>query len=122
MHAIHLLLAFNKAILYKKSAASVYLLKADSIPHYDFPKEWSCTWILAREENLADVHENLQYRKLFAAILTDNGTEFSDPDMIENFRPDPEHNPAKLASRGIKVWFTDPYCSPQTKPSSRKME
>lgn len=92
MHAIHLLLAFNKAILYKKSAASVYLLR------------------------------QIQYRKLFAAILTDNGTEFSDPDMIENFRPDPEHNPAKLASRDIKVWFTDPYCSSQTKPSSRKME
>lgn len=53
------------------------------------------------------------FRKLFAAILTDNGTEFSDPDMIENFRPDPEHNPTKLVSRGIKVWFTDPYCSSQ---------
>ena len=53
------------------------------------------------------------FRKLFAAILTDNGTEFSDPDMIERFRPDPEHNPTKLDSRGIKVWFTDPYCSSQ---------
>ena len=53
------------------------------------------------------------FRKLFAAILTDNGTEFSDPDMIERFRPDPEHNPTKLAPRGIKVWFTDPYCSSQ---------
>ena len=53
------------------------------------------------------------FRKLFSAILTDNGTEFSDPDMIENFRPDPEHNPTKLVSRGIKVWFTDPYCSSQ---------
>ena len=53
------------------------------------------------------------FRKLFAAILTDNGTEFSDPDMIERFRPDPEHNPTKLVSRGIKVWFTDPYCSSQ---------
>jgi transposase InsO family protein len=53
------------------------------------------------------------FRKLFAAILTDNGTEFSDPDMIECFRPDPEHNPTKLDSRGIKVWFTDPYCSSQ---------
>ena len=33
--------------------------------------------------------------------------------MIECFRPDPEHNPTKLDSRGIKVWFTDPYCSSQ---------
>ena len=53
------------------------------------------------------------FQKLFAAILTDNGTEFSDPDMIECFRPDLEHNPTKLVSRGIKVWFTDPYCSSQ---------
>lgn len=53
------------------------------------------------------------FRKLFAAILTDNGTEFSDSDMIENFRPNPEHNPTRLISRGIKVWFTDPYCSSQ---------
>ena len=53
------------------------------------------------------------FRKLFAAILTDNGTEFSDPDMIENFRPDPEHNPTKLLPRGVRVWFADPYCSSQ---------
>ena len=53
------------------------------------------------------------FRRLFAAILTDNGTEFSDPDMIERFRPDPDHNPTKLVSRGVRVWFTDPYCSSQ---------
>ena len=53
------------------------------------------------------------FQRLFTAILTDNGTEFSDPDMIECYRPDPEHNPTKLKSRGIKVWFTDPYCSSQ---------
>ena len=53
------------------------------------------------------------FRRLFAAILTDNGTEFSEPEMIENFRPDPEHNPTKLEPRGIRVWFTDPYCSTQ---------
>ena len=53
------------------------------------------------------------FRRLFAAILTDNGTEFSDPGMIENYRPDPEHNPTKLLPRGVKVWFTDPYCSSQ---------
>ena len=53
------------------------------------------------------------FRKLFAAILTDNGTEFSDPEMIENYRPDPEHNPTKLVARGIGVWYTDAYCSSQ---------
>jgi len=53
------------------------------------------------------------FRRLFAAILTDNGTEFSDPGMIERFRPDPDHNPTKLVPRGVRVWFTDPYCSSQ---------
>ena len=33
--------------------------------------------------------------------------------MIENYRPDPEHNPTKLLPRGIHVWFADPYCSSQ---------
>ena len=53
------------------------------------------------------------FRTLFAAILTDNGPEFSEPEMIERHRPDPEHNPTKLVPRGIRVWFTDPYCSSQ---------
>ena len=53
------------------------------------------------------------FRKLFAAILTDNGAEFSDPEMVENYRSDPEHNPTKLVSRGIRVWYTDAYCSSQ---------
>lgn len=53
------------------------------------------------------------FRRLSAAILTDNGPEFSDPDMIENYRPDPEHNPTKLLPRGIHVWYADPYCSSQ---------
>ena len=53
------------------------------------------------------------FRRLFAAILTDNGPEFSDPEMIEKYRPDPEHNPTKLAPRGVRVWFADPYCSSQ---------
>ena len=53
------------------------------------------------------------FRKLFAAILTDNGAEFSDPGMIENYRPDPEHNPTKLLPRGVKVWYADPCCSSQ---------
>ena len=50
---------------------------------------------------------------LFENILTDNGPEFSDPAMIENWRPDPGHNPTKLAPRGVRVWFADPYCSSQ---------
>ena len=53
------------------------------------------------------------FRRLFAAILTDNGPEFSEPEMIENYRPDPEHNPTKLLPRGVRVWFADPYCSSQ---------
>ena len=50
---------------------------------------------------------------LFEHILTDNGVEFSGPEMIENYRPDPEHNPTKLLPRGIHVWYADPYCSSQ---------
>ncbi len=53
------------------------------------------------------------FRQLFAHSLTDNGTEFSDPQMIENYRPEPEHNPTRLLPRGIRVWFADPYCSSQ---------
>ncbi|MGM9607298.1 MAG: transposase [Oscillospiraceae bacterium] len=55
------------------------------------------------------------FRKLFLNSLTDNGTRFSDPVMIENYRPDPEHNPTKLLPRGIHVWFADPHC-PSQKP------
>jgi IS30 family transposase len=51
--------------------------------------------------------------RLFRAILTDNGPEFSEPEMIEKYRPDPEHNPTKLLPRGVSVWFCDPYCSSQ---------
>ncbi|WP_278410527.1 helix-turn-helix domain-containing protein [Alistipes shahii] len=51
------------------------------------------------------------FRALFAAILGDNGVEFSDPGMIENYRPDPEHNPTKLLPRGVRFWYADPYCS-----------
>ena len=50
---------------------------------------------------------------LFAVVLPDNGPEFSDPEMIEKYRPDPVHNSTKLASRGVKVFFCDPYCSSQ---------
>ena len=31
--------------------------------------------------------------------------------MIENYRPDPEHNPTKLLPRGVRFWYADPYCS-----------
>lgn len=53
------------------------------------------------------------FRKLFFVILTDNGTEFSDAKMIENFRPDPEHNPRKLLQRGVHLFYCDAYCSCQ---------
>ena len=53
------------------------------------------------------------FLELFEHILTDNGPEFSDPVMIENWRPDPVHNPTKLAPRGVHVWYADPYCSSQ---------
>ena len=33
--------------------------------------------------------------------------------ILRAFRPGPEHNPTKLEPRGIRVWFTDPYCSTQ---------
>ena len=53
------------------------------------------------------------FRRLFAVIKPDNGTEFSDPEMIEKYRPDPIHNSTKLADRGVRVFFCDPYCSSQ---------
>lgn len=51
--------------------------------------------------------------QLFRVILTDNGGEFSDPKMIENYRSDPEHNPNKLAPRGIRLFYCDSYTSSQ---------
>lgn len=51
------------------------------------------------------------FRRLFRCIVPDNGTEFSDPEMVENYRPDPEHNPYKLLPRGVRVFYCDPYCS-----------
>ena len=53
------------------------------------------------------------FRRLFAVVLPDNGPEFSDPKIIEKYRPDPVHNSTKLVPRGIKVFFCDPYCSSQ---------
>ena len=54
-------------------------------------------------------------RRLFAVVLPDNGPEFSDPVMIEMYRPDPAHNPTKLVPRGVKAFFCDPHC-PSQKP------
>lgn len=54
-------------------------------------------------------------RRLFSVILTDDGAAFSDPDMTENWRPSPEHNPTRLAWRGIKLFCCDAYC-PSQKP------
>ena len=53
------------------------------------------------------------FRRLFRCIVPDNGTEFSDPEMVENYRPDPEHNPYRLLPRGVRVFYCDPYCSCQ---------
>ena len=55
------------------------------------------------------------FQRLFFVILTDNGKEFSDPDMIERWRSDPEHNPTKLLPRGIHLFYCDSYC-PSQKP------
>ncbi len=50
-------------------------------------------------------------RKLFSVILTDNGSEFSDPETIEQWRPDPKHNPNRLLLRGIHMFYCDAYSS-----------
>ena len=64
------------------------------------------------------------FRELFAVVVTDNGTEFSDPWAIESYRPDPEHNPTKLLPRGIRLFYCDAYCSsqkPHVERSHREM-
>ena len=52
------------------------------------------------------------FMTLFPVVLGDNGPEFSNPKMIEFFRPDPKHNPTKLERR-TWIFFCDPYCSSQ---------
>ena len=52
------------------------------------------------------------FMTLFPAVLADNGPEFSNPKMVEFFRPDPEHNPTKLERR-TWMFFCDPYRSTQ---------
>ena len=61
------------------------------------------------------------FKTLFPVILTDNGSEFSDPKMIEFFRVDPEHNPTKLERRTY-VFFCDPYNSQQKPHVERNHE
>ena len=39
------------------------------------------------------------FMTLFPAVLADNGPEFSNPKMVEFFRPDPKHNPTRLERR-----------------------
>lgn len=53
------------------------------------------------------------FRRLFRCTLPDNGPEFSDPDMVENHRPVPGHNPARIEPRGVRVFYCDPYRSSQ---------
>jgi IS30 family transposase len=53
------------------------------------------------------------FRKLFRCILPDNGPEFSDPNAVEKYRPDPVHNPCKRVSRGVRMFYCNPYCSSQ---------
>nr|MCR5752729.1 hypothetical protein [Kiritimatiellia bacterium] len=55
-------------------------------------------------------------------VLPDNGPEFSDPETIEKYRPDPVHNSTKLVPRGIKVFFCDPYCSSQGNEGSELID
>ena len=53
------------------------------------------------------------FRKMFRCILPDNGSEFSDPNAVEKYRPDPVHNPCKRVSRGVRMFYCNPYCSSQ---------
>jgi hypothetical protein len=52
------------------------------------------------------------FMTLFPAVLADNGPEFSNPKMVEFFRPDPKHNPTRLERR-TWMFFCDPYRSTQ---------
>ena len=61
---------------------------------------------------LQDVAGPEFFMTLFPVVLGDNGPEFSNPKMIEFFRPDPKHNPTKLERR-TWMFFCDPYRSSQ---------
>ena len=60
------------------------------------------------------------FARLLRAILADNGPEFSEPEMVEKYRPGPEHNPTKLPPRGVNVWSCDP-CRPSQKPRIERL-
>ena len=78
----------------------------------------TCTRIFNHLQNVAGIK---LFKKLFPVILTDNGSEFSDPKMIEFYRVDPEHNPTKLERRTF-VFFCDPYNSQQKPHVERNHE
>ena len=67
------------------------------------------TRIFNRLQDIAGLEFSM---RLFPVILGDNGPEFSNPKMIEFFRPEPVHNPTKLERR-TWMFFRDPYCPPQ---------
>lgn len=70
----------------------------------------TCTRIL---NMLWDAAGAAFFREIFAIVITDNGPEFSDPDGIERYRPDPIHNSTKTLPRGIRLFYCDAYCSCQ---------
>jgi len=61
------------------------------------------------------------FRRMFPVILTDNGTEFADPEGIEFARVDPIHNPYKMVRR-TRVFFCDAYRASQKPHVERNHE
>ena len=61
------------------------------------------------------------FRRMFPVVLTDNGTEFADPEGIEFARVDPVHNPHKLVRR-TRVFFCDAYRASQKPHVERNHE
>lgn len=59
------------------------------------------------------------FRRLFPAVLEDNGSPFTDPRMTENARA--VNNPYKLIPR-TKVFCCDPYCATQKPHVERNHE
>ena len=61
------------------------------------------------------------FRRMFPVVLTDNGSEFADPEGIEFARVDPVHNPYKLVRR-TRVFFCDAYRASQKPHVERNHE
>ena len=61
------------------------------------------------------------FRRMFPVVLTDNGSEFADPEGIEFARVDPVHNPYKLIRR-TRVFFCDAYRASQKPHVERNHE